>query len=164
MTLIKKYKFQKPRLRHEFDDPEYMKFVKRCGGFDPKQGSAKPLSWDGSFYLNFYLDSITAAIEAGLVDVELWPGQLFESSEALDRFLEALGDYDEENRIHDRWWHALFCISSRFDVAGFVTSSEIAEGLADALENVGGFKAQVKQVKAAAAKKSSKAPERKKTT
>ena len=100
MAKIKAYDFERlPKPTVEAQLAEH-------GGFDPRTRKLVPMS---ARQLPMYqmLDNITAAIEAGMLDGEKWPIQLFKSDEDLKEFLDELADYDSSYRIADRWWHAL---------------------------------------------------------
>lgn len=49
------------------------------------------------------LDSVTLAVESGVVRPYSWPQQFFASKKAFSEFIEALEGYDQAYRITDRW-------------------------------------------------------------
>jgi hypothetical protein len=75
------------------------------------------------------LDSITLALEAGVLDSFRWPQQIFAKRAVFDSFLEYLTDYDECYRITDQWWRALAALCEVIDEEGFVSTREIANEL-----------------------------------
>lgn len=106
-----------------------LKKLKR-GGFDPVKVKLQPLQLAGaSFggdgdYFSDVLDSITAAMESGLVDSETWPTQLFADEASFDNFLRELSSYEECYKLVDPWWQAL-----RYLAAG---TADWEEGVATA--------------------------------
>lgn len=105
----------------------YRQFRKAVGGFNPKSKTLTPMTWDADNHtVSVYLDSITGAVESGILDDEKWPQQLFKSPADLDSFLAVLSDYDDEYRINDRWWFALSQLAQVYEEAGFIRTADIA--------------------------------------
>jgi hypothetical protein len=105
----------------------YGQYRDKVGGFDPYNQTVTPLTFDNAV---FYLDSLTGAVEAGLVDDEKWPEQLFASKSDLESFLAELDTYDQQWRITDRWYRALGLLGDFDDegeghVSGSAMSDEI---------------------------------------
>lgn len=85
--------------------------IKIVGGYDPAAGTLTAMLYSDCVALYVYLDSITGAIETGLVDDRRWPRQLFASNEDFTRFVAKLSTLDGL-RFHDRWATALALITS----------------------------------------------------
>lgn len=83
------------------------------------------------------LDTLTIAVEAGVVNAFKWPQQFFASKPAFLEFIEQLEEYDDCYRITDRWWQALAALIGGSDEEGFVSAREIAETLARDVETNG---------------------------
>lgn len=81
------------------------------GGYDPATGTLTAMCYSDSVALHVYLDSITGAIENGLVDDRRWPRQLFASNEDFTGFVAKLRTLDGF-RFHDRWATALALITN----------------------------------------------------
>lgn len=175
MALIAAYSL-KPRslsFENEYSLKDYNAFVKKHGGFDPKKKKVKPMTWSNVAGVDLwhYLDSLTGAIEAGLVDDEKWPAQLFATKDDLAGFIEVLSTYDEFWRITDRWYQALGLLGDFDDTGeGIINCDAITDEIwRHAIEDLGAFKeaatpkAATKKVAAkkapvkAAAKKKAKA-------
>lgn len=76
------------------------------------------------------LNSLTLALEAGVVSKEKWVKEVFGTTKAFEKFLEEFEYFGEWNRIWDRWWTALSVLGDTvYDEQGFTTSTEIAERL-----------------------------------
>ena len=74
-------------------------------------------------------DSITAALEAGVLERFGWPTQMFATRSAFKEFLEAVESYDETFRIVDRWYFSFMELADVRDEEGFISGQEIAEKL-----------------------------------
>lgn len=136
MAQLEKYKAAKLHLAFEVATKfggewakTYDKFRKAVGGYNHKTNTLKPMTWDESQLVSVYLDSITGAVEAGLLDDEKWPQQLFKSSSDLRGFLAELSSYDDSYRINDRWWFALSRLANVYDEEGFIRTEDIADEL-----------------------------------
>lgn len=79
--------------------------------------------------VHMVLDGISLAIEARIVDTHAWPQQFFANRTTFDDFIEYLSEYDDCYRITDQWWQVLATLADIGDEEGFVSSSEIADGL-----------------------------------
>ena len=84
---------------------------------------------------------MTGAVEAGLVDDEKWPGQLFASKSDLENFLAELDTYDQQWRITDRWYRALGLLGSFDDEGeGYVSGSAMYDEIwRHAVEDLNAF-------------------------
>lgn len=161
MALIEAYKLTPRELSFEgnpYAAKNYAEFVKRCGGFDSKKKTVTKMKWEAEagFDLWPYLDSLTGAVEAGLVDDEKWPSQLFASKQDLAEFAAALHNYHDW-RIIDRWYQALGFLGEFDDDGLGVTSClEMADSLWErAIDDLGAFK-EAPEPKAVAKKASVK--------
>ncbi|WP_430407321.1 hypothetical protein [Hydrogenophaga sp.] len=143
----------------------YGQYRSKVGGFDPHTQTVTPLTFDDAFDTYYYLDSLTGAVEAGLVDDEKWPSQLFASKSDLENFLAELDTYDQQWRITDRWYQALGLLGGFDDQGeGYVSCSAMSDEIwRHAVEDLSAFSkpATPKAVPKKAATK--KAPAKKKT-
>lgn len=101
---------------------------KEFGGFNPFTKTFRPLRSASEEPFPAYLDTITAAVEAGIV--LKGPGfvsQLFADEEVFDDFLDKLQRYD--HHLIDRWYDALRKIAGYIDETGFASDQEIADRL-----------------------------------
>ena len=100
--------------------------------FDADTGKFAALKADDIKFQDLHelLDSITLAVEAGLVDDQTWVKQIFGKLAVFEKFLEVLGDYDGGLRLTDRWWQALAALCNHEeDEDDFVSGEEIAGAL-----------------------------------
>lgn len=109
---------------------QYGLFVEGVGGYDPYSRTVTPMEFDRDVDCHFYLDSMTGAVEAGLIDSEQWVAQLWQTPADLDAFLAMFSDYDEFFRVTDRWWHMLSLLTGNVDEEGMVTCHQLAEEMA----------------------------------
>lgn len=135
MALIPAYKIlpgycELSHERYAHNPAWWTKHCQENGGFDPGTKTFYKLS-ENFVGLYAQFDAITAAVEAGYIDAEKWPTQLFKSAEDLDTFLEEVECCDQEYRIRVRWYEALRALSGQNDEPGFVTCEEIANVLAE---------------------------------
>jgi len=98
---------------------------------------AKPAKGENRIPEHEVLDTITLAVEAGIVPSESWVSFLFGTVEAFESFMEELEEYDEQFRIADRWWFALYKLANVIDEEGFISSQEIADKLRERAEETG---------------------------
>jgi hypothetical protein len=105
---------------------QYGLFVEGVGGYDPYSRTVTPMEFDRDVDCHFYLDSMTGAVEAGLVDDEMWVNQLWRSPDDLDAFLAAFSDFDRRFRTVDRWWQMFSLLSGKVGEKGMATSLGIA--------------------------------------
>ena len=103
--------------------------------FEPETGTLTPvskvkLSKGESHQIEHVLDSLTLAIETGVVSENKWLKEIFGTVKAFDTFLDEFENYDECFRICDRWWTALSVLGdSIYDQESFITCIDIAERL-----------------------------------
>jgi hypothetical protein len=119
----------------------YGQYRDKVGGFDPYTQTVTPLMFDEKVDPYHYLDSLTGAVEAGLVDDEKWPEQLFASKSDLENFLAELDTYDLRWRITDRWYQALGLLGGFDDEGeGHVSCSAMSDEIwRHALEDLNAF-------------------------
>lgn len=117
MAIIKKY---------EISPQNLSVVVAESGGFDPTTKKMKPFSAVAEGHLDVYefLDAITAATEAGVIDKTKFVKQLFATVDDFEDFVGQLSEY--EYRLHDRWWTALAKLCSVNSEPGFITNDEVA--------------------------------------
>jgi hypothetical protein len=144
LARIESYRFNAPLLAYERRRYElgmgYREAIELVGGFAPwvaihHDGGLTPMRYTDTVAVDLYLDSITGAVESGLVDSDLWPEQLFATRGDLTKFLEALSEMDDQGtRVHDRWWQALAILTGDDSVQqNMASSSDIADAVAHAL-------------------------------
>lgn len=131
MTIISAYKIELQRIAQDTNESPAF-WLKKCksGGFNPITQVLTPFKNVPKFELHEMLDSITAAVEAGIIDDKKWVSQIFSSRKNFQSFLSEVAEYDSYYRIQDRWYVALRALVQVYDEEGFVTSAEIAEYLA----------------------------------
>lgn len=138
VELIEAYTFKvRPIEQDGYTSTDGEAWARTCaerGGFNPHTRRFTPLKFTSrGMQVHEALDAITAAVEAGIVDMNDWSQQLFENDDEFQGFLEELQDYDECYRITDRWWLALAEIAGRSDEEGFITCRDIADGLRESV-------------------------------
>lgn len=137
MALIEKFTHQPAYLGFEsspFNSPasiekQYGCPIKMIGGYNHAAGTLTPMRFNDSIGVFIYLDSLTGAVEAGLVDDRRWPKQLFASFDDLQGFCKALAKFDGV-RFHDRWASAIALITSEH-AQTLNTAKEFAKALWD---------------------------------
>lgn len=137
MTIIDAYTFTPQSIQQE-NGESAAKWKKRCvnGGFNPHSKIFTPYKDTVTCGEYVVLDSITAAVESGVIDSETWVAQMFDSVEIFETFLAQLEEF-EYYRINDRWYQALFSLAQVSDEEGFVTCQEIADTLRTVAEETG---------------------------
>lgn len=81
--------------------------------------------------------TVSAAIEAGIVDDEMWPTQLFANEKSFDVFVETLSSYEECYKLIDPWWSAIRALVDSYgEEEGYSTASDLADRLAEALDDL----------------------------
>lgn len=125
MALIKSYTYT-PRAIHAYESV-----------WDSKKKQFIPIKSMDDIDVYMVLDSITLAVEAGVVDTHAWPQQFFATKSAFQEFVEMLSDYDDCYRITDQWWKSLASLADIVDEEAFVSSEEIADGLVKAAADDG---------------------------
>lgn len=141
MTKIQ-HSYTPQKLSFEYDDDsakQYAAFVKANGGFNHSTCALTPLRLTTALMEDFnrtlhVFDSITAAIEAGVVDEDAWPEQLFADDVAFEVFLTTLEDYNEMHLVSERWYQAFFALNTTGEELDCVTSAGLAACLKESAE------------------------------
>lgn len=137
--LINSYKFEPRGILHDNNKMKSAAWAKACatsGGYNPFSQQFTPLRYgSGDVSMHEALDHITAAAEAGIVDQNVWAGQLFASAGDLDSFFQELEDYDEEFRITDRWWTAIAKLVNTHDEEGLITCADMVVALRQSIQD-----------------------------
>lgn len=94
------------------DLADWMEQLASTGGWNPEAKKMVPVIFsqdaeDLDSLTNFVLDSVAAAIEAGVVTDQNFPMSAFASSEDFESFRESLYDYAETFWVNDRYFWAL---------------------------------------------------------
>jgi len=97
--------------------------------WDSKAKKVAPIKSMEMFDMHMVLDSITHAVEAGVVDTLSWPQQFFAKKEVFQDFIDQLAEYDESFRITDQWWRALAVLADVGDEEGFISTEDISNEL-----------------------------------
>ena len=94
------------------DLPELLERIESRGGFDPRTGLLTPFKnisddFDESL-INQMLDSLTAAVEAGLGSRETFLKDFFATEQDVQNFADALDEYSAEGTfwVNDRHFYA----------------------------------------------------------
>jgi hypothetical protein len=94
------------------DLPEMLERIETRGGFDPRTGQLTPFKnisddFDESL-INQMLDSLTAAVEAGLGTRETFLKDFFATDQDVQNFADALDEYSGEGTfwVNDRHFYA----------------------------------------------------------
>lgn len=145
------YKYEPPKAALASLDTARQTYqaVKVAGGFDPDTSRFTPLKLDdkaisfpdgkGSAEVHGWaiFETLAAAMEAGIVDSEMWPTQLFADVESYRAFVDALRDYEESYKLIDPWWSALRSLAGgEYEEEGFCTAADLAERFVDVLEEL----------------------------
>lgn len=118
------------------------------GGFNPQSRTFTPLKLEGVAIgragfgkpeipgYGLY-ETVSAAVEAGVLDDEMWPSQLFADRASFDVFVESLTHYEECYKLLDPWWNAFCALLGRPDGdEGYNTSADLAERFSEALDDL----------------------------
>jgi hypothetical protein len=150
MTTIQ-YKYEPPRpvLANSKEAQETYKVVKIAGGYNPTKNTFTPLKLDdndsscggaGRAEVAGYaiFETIAAAMEAGIVDAEMWPTQLFSNQESYAEFIQLLSEYEVCFKLRDPWWSALRVLASNGDEdeEGYCTAAELAARFEEVLDDL----------------------------
>lgn len=138
MAIIK-HKYSPIALSFEDKASEYLTLLPKLGGYDPKAKTVTPMKVAASQNAYYYLDAVAGAVEAGLVEDETWPAQLFKTKKDLKAFIEGVESYEEDFRINDRWYQALATLGEFQDGEGTVSGESIAEALAERADELEAF-------------------------
>lgn len=133
--------------------PELLDRLETRGGYDPRTGKLTPFKnmsddFDESL-INEMLDSMTAAVEAGLGTPATFLKDFFATDKDVQNFADALDDYSDEGTfwVNDRHFNA-FINAAHADEEHAVTYAAMAERIREL------FEIEREQVRKSAAKKS----------
>mgnify|MGYP003712151517 CR=1 FL=1 len=121
--------------------------LKQFGGFDSVKRIFTPLRLNGvaigragfgqpEISGAAVFETVSAAVEAEILDDSLWPSQLFADRESFDNFVATLSDYEDCYKLVDPWWSALCAlvgVVSGDGCEGHNTAADLAERLEEAL-------------------------------
>lgn len=112
--------------------PELLDRLAERGGYDPRSGKLTPFKntsddFDESL-INQMLDSMTAAVEAGLGTPATFFKDFFATEKDVQNFADALDDYSAEGTfwVNDRHFNAFINAVNAYEESG-VTYSAMAE-------------------------------------
>ena len=135
--------------------PELLDRHQERGGFDPRTGQLTPFKnvtddFDGSL-INEMLDSLTAAVEAGLGSPTTFFKDFFATEQDVQNFADALDDYSAEGTfwVNDRHFNAFINAVDVYEESA-VTYSAMADTIRQLYELE---REQVKKAAKLAAKK-----------
>ncbi len=121
------------------DLPELLERIESRGGFDPRTGLLTPFKnisddFDESL-INQMLDSLTAAVEAGLGSRETFLKDFFATEQDVQNFAEALDEYSAEGTfwVNDRHFYA-FINAANAQEEHAVTYDAMAERIRELAE------------------------------
>lgn len=121
------------------DLPELLERLATRGGFDPRTGLLTPFKnisddFDESL-INQMLDSLTAAVEAGLGSRETFLKDFFATEQDVQNFAEALDEYSAEGTfwVNDRHFYA-FINAANAQEEHAVTYDAMAERIRELAE------------------------------
>lgn len=144
-TIDYKYEPPKPALA---DAQRTYEAVKIAGGYNPATNTFTPLKLDDkhiSFggndrpivYCSSIFETIAAALEAGIVDEEMWPTQLFANAKSFRDFITSMRDFEECFKLLDPWWSAMRVLAcGRDEEEGYCSAADLAERLVEALDDL----------------------------
>lgn len=119
--------------------PELLDRLQQRGGFDPRTGLLVPFKnisddFDESL-INQMLDSMTAAVEAGLGEPATFLRDFFATNQDVQNFADALDEYADEGTfwVNDRHFYA-FINAAKASEEHAVTYSAMAERIRELLE------------------------------
>lgn len=123
--------------------------VKVAGGYNPATNTFTPLDLskvdiahgsgqDWPIVPGYALyATLTAAVEAGLMDDEMWPTQLFAGSDSYAKFTQSLRDYEECYKLIDPWWCAFRTLLGQpHEEEGFSTAADLSERFIEVLDEL----------------------------
>ena len=121
------------------DLPELLERVESRGGFDPRTGQLTPFKnisddFDESL-INQMLDSLTAAVEAGLGTRDTFLKDFFATEQDVQNFADALDEYSAEGTfwVNDRHFYA-FINAANAQEEHAVTYDAMAERIRELAE------------------------------
>ena len=146
------YKYSPPEA--VLANPESVKHlyesIKFAGGYDPSTNKFTPLKLDDKdvghglgqerpyIPASSVFETIAAAMEAGIVDEEMWPSQLFADFASFEEFINALSSYEDCYKLQDPLWSALRnLVSYGSDMEeGFCTAADLANRFSEVLDKL----------------------------
>ena len=121
------------------DLPELLERIETRGGFDPRTGQLTPFKnisddFDESL-INQMLDSLTAAVEAGLGTRDTFLKDFFATEQDVQNFADALDEYSAEGTfwVNDRHFYA-FINAANAQEEHAVTYDAMAERIRELAE------------------------------
>ena len=124
---------------HSVELPELLDRLETRGGFDPRSGKLSPFKnisddFDESL-INQMLDSMTAAVEAGLGTPATFLKDFFATDRDVQNFADALDDYADEGTfwVNDRHFNA-FINAANADEEHAVTYFAMADRIRELFE------------------------------
>lgn len=119
--------------------PELLDRLQERGGYDPRVGKLTPFKnisddFDENL-VNQMLDSLTAAVEAGLGSKETFLKDFFATDRDVQNFADALDDYSAEGTfwVNDRHFNAFLC-AAKAEEENAVTYSAMADRIRELSE------------------------------
>jgi hypothetical protein len=119
--------------------PELLERIEERGGFDPRTGQLLPFKnmsddFDESL-INQMLDSLTAAVEAGLGTPETFFKDFFATATDVQNFADALDEYSAEGTfwVNDRHFYA-FTYAAQAEEEHAVTYFAMADRIRELFE------------------------------
>lgn len=116
--------------------------VKSVGGYNPETNTFQPLKLHDEIYLgdilrSFIITTIAAAVEAGILDHEKWPSQVFADEDSFHLFIGTLAVFEDSLKLQESWWQALRALCCDGDEEeGYCSGQELAERLTEALNDL----------------------------
>ncbi len=148
-TIEYKYEPPQPVLANSKEAQRTYKAVKIAGGYNPTNNTFTPLKLDDKDISCYgtgraevmgsaIFETIAAAMEAGIVDAEQWPAQLFSNQESYAEFIQLLSEYEECFKLRDPWWSALRVLASNGygDEEGYCTAADLAARFEEVLDDL----------------------------
>lgn len=114
------------------------------GGFNPATGELKPLEIakveyfsEETLYECDVFDTVAGALEAGVLDDEMWPSQLFAGEADFEAFLEQMAEYEMCHKFIEPWYQACcwLAIGMREGDDDYASVSGLADMLRDVVAN-----------------------------
>lgn len=116
--------------------------IKSVGGYNPATNTFQPLKlraeiYEGDILRSHIFTTVAAALEAGILDEEKWPSQLFADEDSFNSFVNELAEFEDCYKLQESWWQALRALSFGGDLEeGYCSGRELAERLTEALNDL----------------------------
>ena len=145
------YKYESPKavLSSPAQVADIYEKVKVAGGYNPATNTFKPLDLskvdiahgsgqDWPIVPGYVLyATLTAAVEAGIADAEMWPTQLFATADSYGKFVRSLRDYEECYKLIDPWWCAFRALLGQpHEEEGFSTAADLSKRFIEVLNEL----------------------------